>query len=748
MTAPERGTATLAPELARRVGTVARALVAAGRSWGLYPPEHPAVSAAVARLAGAIRDASAGQALAFGVSPDALLVEGIPVETRQGATTEAAAWLHARDILQLSFLGDVPTAALQQLLGLLSEDPEAVRARGGPARAWADRGHSAVVIQQIDYASVLADREERPARKKDDLWRSIVRAVLDRRTSLDDAMQRRLLDIAGDVGAIGELAHEVMAPHHSADGSPMVTTQAAAVVAAYRHLAGIVEVMAPDRRTDVMQNLAAATAAMDPRIVIEMLRSRDETAAAATGTVPVREQLAGAFDDVKVANLLATTLAIEGQASARLAEVFDTIAPDEPRKRRVLTLTRELLTETAFGRSDQFTALWSSMEELLLSYNERPFVGAGYRASLDAIGTRAEHMAHDVAPELASLVRTLDQDNVRRLSVTLLIDLLRIERDPARAPEIARDVGALAEDLLLAGDYAAAAEVTRALAEQAGNPASITHQASRNTLDLLAGTGALHEAAEALSEMEEAQAADFAEVCRNIGPASVDALRDLFQAQTATVAMARARPVILGFGSRAVLRLAPLAGSPAPHAQRHAADLLGALGVSEAVPLLQGLLRDRDSTVLRAAVRALANIDDPAAARAIHTVLRGVTGEHRLAVVAALVEERDPRAVPLLGRILAESEPLGDDHAIVLETLGAIGALAGDVAIPQVAATMRCRSWFARKRSKAVKGAATAVLRQIGTPAALRALGDAAETGDRVLRKLARAAMAGTPSHG
>jgi hypothetical protein len=47
MTAPERGPATIAPELARRLGNVARALVAAGRSWARYPPEHPAVQISI-----------------------------------------------------------------------------------------------------------------------------------------------------------------------------------------------------------------------------------------------------------------------------------------------------------------------------------------------------------------------------------------------------------------------------------------------------------------------------------------------------------------------------------------------------------------------------------------------------------------------------------------------------------------------------------------------------------------------------
>ena len=74
------------------------------------------------------------------------------------------------------------------------------------------------------------------------------------------------------------------------------------------------------------------------------------------------------------------------------------------------------------------------------------------------------------------------------------------------------------------------------------------------------------------------------------------------------------------------------------------------------MPLLQPLLRGSDPRVTQAAVRALSNINDPAAARAVHTVLRAATGEQRRAVVEALVAERDPRVVPVLVRILDESD--------------------------------------------------------------------------------------------
>src|SRR5688572_9114829 len=118
----------LSPELSRRVSVVARALVAAARSWSLYPVEHPAVRAAVERLGAALRDASAGGVFVFAVTPDTLLVDGLSASTREGAIAEAAAWLHQRDVLQLTFMPDVPASALHALLTLLAEDIDAVRA--------------------------------------------------------------------------------------------------------------------------------------------------------------------------------------------------------------------------------------------------------------------------------------------------------------------------------------------------------------------------------------------------------------------------------------------------------------------------------------------------------------------------------------------------------------------------------------------------------------------------------------------
>lgn len=731
----------VAPELSRRVNALARALVAAARAWTLYPPSHPAVRSAVERLAGNLEDACQGERLDIGVTPGSLMV-GTVVFDGDGPIAELAGWLHRRDIVHVIFGPPITLSAVQDFLSVLAEDPVGLQKRGGAAAAWAAKGHASIHIEQVDLAHVLRQADGgTPAARKDDLWHSIVRAVLDRRKALDEATQQRLLEVAGDAFAIGDLAHDVMAPNCTPDGSPLRTSQAAAVLAAYRHLATVVDVMAPERRAGLLRNLASATAHLDPHVVMQVLGSHET--AGAEG-MDLRRAVADAMDDDQVAHLLATTLAIDGQATDRLAAVFGTIAPDDERKRRVLRMARTLLTESSFGRQAAFEALWTSTEALLLSYNERPFVSEAYRASLDQVGARAEAMAGDVPAELAALVGTLDQENVRRLSVTLLIDLLSLESDRARAADLAHDVAAFGEDLMLAGDYEGTREVVRALGRHARDTNGIASEGCRVALDGLVNTVAFHEAVDCLQDMDDGTAAVFQDLCEAIGPGCVDVLVRPLEIEEPTRARVRASAIVKALGRRAVKRLAPLAASAHWHAQRNAAELLGEIGSAEGVPLLQPLLRGHDPRVTRAAARALSNIDDPAAARSVHTALRAAAGELRRAVVDALVEERDPRVVPLLVRILDESDALGADHDVVLETLGAVGLLGSDAAIPAVDRVMRTTRWFARPKLRAVKTASVNALKQIGTPAADAAITRAALSGDRLLKRVA--ARSGRPS--
>ncbi len=733
----------LSPELTRLSVALARALSAAVRNWTLYPPEHPAVGSSLARLGEAVQQSAQGAVFSFGVTPDTLLVAGVPLGDDQ-PVLDAARLLHDRDILHLTFAGEVPAPALATLLRLLTSDPAALRAQGGPAAVWEASGHAAVAIEQIDYRKVLEDHDVAvPLDHRDDVWRSIVASVLDPRAILDERQQQRLLRIAGSPAEIGDLARDVMAPRCNVDGSPMITTQAATVLAAFRHLAGIVSVLQPGRVPELMRNVAAAASTLDPYVIMQVVRSED----APDERVPVVRGLTDAFDDDMVAGMLATVLSRDGKASARLAAVFDTIAPDEERKRRVLRLTRSMLTEQDFGRAGQFKAIWASMEELLLTYDETPYMSAGYQSALDGAGARAEMTAaRGLPPEIGEWLLTLGQDNVRALSVTLVCDLLRIETRPDRAAKIARDMAALAEDLLLSGDFAGAALVARELQQAGASRPFIAPAAARAALHDLGQSVALVEAAGLIDDLEPATYDHFVAVCTAIGPGCLAALRRPLEAETATTGSTRARALAVSFGAAAVPVLATLAEDPRWVVRRNLAEILAGIGTSEAVPTLQVLLRQGDSRVLVPAVSALAGIDDPSAARAIQTVLRATTGDARAAVVQALVGQSNPRIAPMLVRVLDESDPLGADHPIVVDTLAALGTLADDGAIASIARLVRVKKLFRRQRVLAIKQAGVQALARIGTERARQALDEAGRHGDRLLRRVVREAGGRSPA--
>ena len=530
----------LSPELARGVLQLARALLVAARNWTLYPPEHPTVGASVDRLAHAIRTSSLGAVFSLGITPDTLMVEEASADATQAGIAEAAAFLHDRDLIRMTFIGEIPPEALHRLLRVLTLDPAERRQRGGPSRIWAADGHESLTLEQIDYSKVLA-REEgdvaEPARR-DDLWRSIVMSIAGGQTTVfDERAQERLLAIAGSPMDVADLATAATASQCGPDGSPMITSQAATILAAFRHLNSIVSAAAPDRLPEVMNNLATATAQLDPHVVMRLMESDDDSGSGAA----VMNGLRSGFDDAKVAQLLATALALDGRASDRLATIFNTIAPDEDRKRRVLTLTRGMLGETDFGKAGQFQALWTSAEELLISYNDKPFVSDAYRTALDGVGGRAERMATvDLPPDLPEWMTSLGQENVRGLSVLLLIDLLAIEEDAARAAEIAEDMNALAEDLLMSGAYDDALTVTRALAARAAAAGQVGRDACRHALDRLGESLAMRETATLLGDVDEAGWTAIRTVIGVIGVSSVEALKPAVMVETETPGSARA----------------------------------------------------------------------------------------------------------------------------------------------------------------------------------------------------------------
>ena len=716
---------------------VARAITVGMRSWSFYPPEHPAVAMAVDRLIAAASEASAGGMLQLAVTPHALLLDGLPLETGDLAAVECAELLHDRDILQISFIAPPTDAVIRALLAVLTLDRATRRARGGPAAIWGAEDQAAILLEQIDYQEILEREIDEGPSRRDATWKSIVRSIIMGRTTFTAEEQQRLLEISRDVGAIGELCKDAREPFCMPDGSPMLTTQAATVLAVYRHIAKTVTALEPGRVKEVIDSLALAAGNLEPGTALEMLLQEEH----ADEGIPIVAALRQSFDDQQVALLLARAMSSAGQSTNRLARVLDTLAPDEARKKRVLTLAKKLISERDFGSKRPVDDIRRSLDELLLQYDETSYVSKDYRESMDQAASRAADLAaRGLPPELDDWLETLGGDSVRRLSGQLLIDLLRNETVPGRMAETAKDMGAFVEELLLAGAYGECVPVIDELNAMAVRKPPIAPEACRKAVESVGNSSALKEAMTTLDEQSADEFAHFEKLIRAIGPSTVPMLAAGYQRQDGT-ATERLTALHIKLGAPAIPAIAAAIDDKPWFAQRELAKALGKIGSAAAVPPLQGLLRRSDVRVLQSAVSALSSIQDSAADRALQTVLRATTGEARAAVINALVGLKEPRVVPMLSRVVQDLDPFGADHALLLEILTALSTLRDDRAVPPITALARKKRWLAWAKTSRTRGACLDALGRIGTAKAEQAIGDLAKTGDFFLKRMAAKAV-------
>jgi HEAT repeat protein len=727
-----------AGDTAKHAINLARALTLALRSWGFYPPEHPAVGLAVDRMVAACTDATSAGLMQLAVMPHALLIDGLTLETTDLSVVECAELLHDRDILQFSVVGPPPETVVRSLLTVLSLDRETRRARGGPAAIWSAEEQTAFVLEQIDYQELLErEVDEGPARR-DAMWKSIVRSIIMGRKVFTAEEQARLVEISKDVGAIGELCKDTKEPYVTPDGSPMVTTQAAAVLAVYRHIAKTVAALEPERVQEVIDSLALAAGNLEPSTALEVLlqdEHQDE------GGIPIIAALKKSFDDQQVALLLARAMSTPGHPTHRLAQVLDTLAPDAERKRRVLTLAKKLVSERDFGGRRPIDDIRKSLDDLLLKYDESAYVSADYRQSIDTAATRAgELAARGLPPEMDEWLATLGHDSVRRLSGQLLIDLLRNETVPGRMAETARDMGAFVEELLLAGAYDECLPVAEALAAAVKRSPPIAPEACQKAIDAIGASVALSEAAATLGDQTAEEYAGFERLVGKIGASAVTPIVGSYQREDG-LATERATQLLGKLGAAAIPPLAATIDDPRWFVQREIARALGRIGGAAAVAPLQALLRRGDPRVVQSAASSLATIDDPSATRALHTMLKAATGEARAAVISALTGMKDPRIVPMLTRIVQECDPFSDDYPLLQETLAALATMRDERAVQPIAALARQRRWLSWGRTRKLRDACLRTLQRIGSQRARAAITDLAATGDFFLKRQA-AAMA------
>ena len=713
----------------------ARTCKAAARSVSLYPDTHPAIQGALGRVVNASRRLTQEGDVTITVLPDALVIDRrSPIKT-DAAIGELADLLHHRLVGELLIGRDADAADWRTLLLILSRTAEELLAEGGIAKAWAASGRSHFDIREIDYAEVLRER----AGTDGAAWNRIIEFCL--QGNANSGIDERTLEAV--IGALDnpDRFNELLQAVQSSSGS------AASIGARAAALLGLIqkaiEVLKARDRLDhaaIVQTVANSAGHMTPEMMLSFLQQARETTE--TGEPPLAATIVDRMGDRAVANFVAGSIIAERTASERLALAFGTLVPENERKERLLDLAKDAAAQTPLGSESGFEELWQGAADLLMSYSDKTFVTEEYGHELSSARTQAievERVSDDPPERVQAWLASVSDDAVRTLDLALIEDLLRIEGEPAAWQTIAAVATDEIERRTLLGDVATAQTLLNMLvAERSDEGRAALRPAAESMLNKLAAGQIIRHIVFHLRKVEDQNIEPLTRICHTMGPGVVRPLAIALAAEENNRAIRYLRELLLGFGAAGRQSVEQLKHSPNPAVRRTAIDLLRVFGGREALPELASMLDDADPQVQRESIRAIVQIGtDEAYAVLEHALVSGTAS--RDTILQQLIGLRDDRAAPLLCYVLNHTAPRRNLVAVHAQIIEALGSLAAHQDSLRMLRTILYRSeWWAPFRTAALRQAAAAALRGLGTPEATAILQEAAAHGSRAVRKAAR----------
>ena len=739
--------APLPPQDAARLTEFARAFKAAARAVVLYPASHPAIAATLGRIVSLTSSESLAKPLRVGVLADGLLVEGRAPARVDPAITELAALLHGHLIGELTIQPGGDLDAWRSFLLLLGRAPDAVRSEGGIARLWTTMAGRHVEIREIDYAEVLRERKGGEAAAWDQV---IANCLQGDAFALDEETIRALLETVADSEKMAQLMSAL--DERAAESGHDFGQRTTALLRLLQGIVQAVTVRDPDAVEPALRNLAGAAGRLSPDLLVSLIsRGRPGGEAAAGAADDPVTSLVGAvtsrMTEATIAQFVARNALAPGTSIDRVAQAFHSLVRDVDQRERLVAMAHDDAAASSIGAAAGFEQAWEGVaQKMLTSYSDKPYVSDDYARELTGTRSRAidiEQLNDDPPERLAGWLGTVATTELRRLDLTLVLDLLRIEESTERWTTLMRPVVALIEDLLLVGDFDAAADLVAAVLRHTSAEAPAERrQVALIAIDALVKGPMMRHIVSHLATVEDTQFDRIKTMCVSIGEVIVRPLAEALAAEERARPRDRLTSVLIAFGASGRHEVERLKNSPNAAVRRTAIYLLREFGGSDALPELTELLNDNEQQVQREAVRAILRIGTEPAYQVLEKALVSGTAQSREMIMQALTLVRDERAAPLFSYILNHLDHRGQLGSIYMRAIEALGTLRDPEGIPALKTALYRGEWWAPRRTAALRTAAAQALARIAAPEALTALEEAAASGSRGIRTAARTHLA------
>jgi HEAT repeat protein len=713
----------------------ARACKAAARSVSLYPGSHPAIGGSLSRLVSAVERLSNSGGTVLAVHPGTLTIDDRAPVRPDAAIVELADLFHGRLIGTLRIDARASQDDWRALLLLLARPVEDLLADGGIHQLWTATGRGRFDIHEIDYAEVLRERRSSTGADWD---RVLANCLKGEAVELDEGLISSLLEAVESSEKFGELLDRLN-DRAETEGSS-VSARIGALMQLLRITLDAVERRTPDGRDEALTTVARATPHLSPEMLIGLLTNRvaarPEDAAIAAGVVD-------RIDDGTIASIVARSVSSERGASDRLAQVFEALVPDASRKGPLLDLARAEAEQSEFGTDPRFPEVWQSAVTIL-NYSDKSFVSSDYSRELSAARAQAievERLSDDPPERIAAWLGSVSESAVRDLDLLLTLDLMRVETEPDNWIGVAGVAVREIERRTIVGDVDGSQQLASIIAARVAEPAGALRHAAAAALDTLASGPFVRHVIAQFRRANDAEFARLTTLCQTIGPRLVLPFAESLSTEDHVLTIRRIREILIAFGADGRRAVETLKNSTHPAVRRTAVDLLRMFGGHDALQELAALLNDAEPQVQRDAVRAIVTIGTPEAFAVIDRQCSTSDAAREL-IVREVIGLRDTRSVPSLAAVLTRTSPRGAMvplHTAIIDALAALGAHDESTAALQHA--LERGDWWAPRRTAALRKAAAAALKRIGSPASLDALDDALRSRARGVRAAARLAL-------
>jgi hypothetical protein len=701
---------------------LARSCRAAARAVSLYPAEHPAITTSLGRLSGICERALQAAPWLLTVAPGEILLDGRRLPRPDSGVSELAELLHQHQIGELVVHTGADAELWLKFLRLLATPTEDLQRQGGIARVWATTGGRPIEIRELDYGAVMRER----ASGDEVSWDAILKNCLQGDSiELDERTLRMLAEIAGDPEQLVALARRL---EEQGGEQGVIRSPAAALLAILRGVVEMISRTDPERLDPILTNMSVAVGRFSADVMLELLASQrnkaDAPAVDLTGEILTR------LNDTRIAGFVANSVVVSRGATARLAEAFLALVPEPDRRHHLLGLAREEVAGSALGSENDFDRLWQGVEDLLGSYTDDAYVSKDYEQDLTTARTRASEIdviTDDPPDRIAGWLATVSDTAVRVLDLQLLLDLLTHEGDGIRWREISELVVTHVDDLLLIGDFGAAAQLVSGLSAVTVDDTQTGRQpAALVALDRLITGQALVHVVYHLQAIDDEDFNHVKALCLALGAGVIRPLAEMLAVQERARVRQRLTDLLLAFGALGRHSAEQLKNSANPSVRRVAVHLLREFGGTEALPDLASLLDDAEPHVQREAVRAILLIGTDEAYSVLARALRSGSAQSRETILHLLDTAGDERAAPLFSYIVRRGDYRKGLRAIYLRAVNALGRLGGDEAIDALKLALYRGEWWTPFRTATLRAAAAAALGQIDAPRAAEVLQEAA----------------------